>query len=48
MRSSLMVEKPSNKGNDIDDNLGMAADESMIISQEDWTPIMVKENYMDI
>ena len=43
-----MVEKPSNKGNYIDDNLGMAVDESMMISLEDQTPIMVKENYMDI
>jgi hypothetical protein len=30
-----MVEKPSNKGNEIDDNLGKAVDESMMISQED-------------
>lgn len=39
-----MVEKPSNKGNDIDDNLGMPDDESMQIPLDDQTPIMVKEH----
>jgi hypothetical protein len=43
-----MVEKPSNKSNDFDDSFGLAVDDSMMIGLDDQTPIMIKENNMDI
>lgn len=47
MRGSQMVVKPSNKNSEIDESLRMV-DESMLVVQEDRTPIMVKELIMDI